>query len=58
MASTESTPVTTNSGIDAWLYVGHDERGRELEITATEIQLPAASPYLLAIHVMTTQLGG
>ena len=59
MASTEPTPVTTSSLVDAWLYVGPDERGRELEIIALEVQpADAAQPYLLVIHVMPTQLRG
>ncbi|WP_100498289.1 hypothetical protein [Geodermatophilus chilensis] len=59
LASTEATPVTTSSGADAWLYVGPDERGRELEIIALEVQpADAGQPYLLVIHVMPTQLRG
>ena len=53
------TAVTTTSGADAWLYVGPDERGRELEIIALEVH-PAdgGQSYLLVIHVMPTQLRG
>ena len=59
MASTEPTPVTTSRGIEAWLYAGPDERRRELEIIALEVQpADAAQPYLLVIHVMPTQLRG
>jgi hypothetical protein len=59
MANTEPTPVATSSGTDAWLYVGRDERGRELEIIAIQVQpADAAQPYLLVIHVMPTQLRG
>ncbi len=59
LASAEPTPVTTSSGADAWLYVGPDERGRELEIIALEVRpVDAAQPYLLVIHVMPTQLRG
>ena len=59
MTSTDPTPVTTGSGAAAWLYVGQDERGRELEIIAVEVQpVTAAPPYLLVIHVMPTQLRG
>ena len=55
LATTDPTLVTTNSGSDAWLYVGPDERGRELEIIALEVQpADAAGPYLLVIHVMPT----
>ena len=57
LATTDPTPVTTSSGADAWLYVGPDERGRELEIVALEV-VDAGQPYLLVIHVMPTQLRG
>lgn len=59
MASVDPAPVTTSSGADAWLYIGPDERGRELEIIALEVRpADAAQPYLLVIHVMPTQLRG
>jgi hypothetical protein len=59
MASAEPTLITTDSGTDAWLFVGPDERGRELEIIAIEARpAGASSPYLLVIHVMPTQLRG
>ncbi len=59
LTSTEPTAVTTTSGADAWLYVGPDERGRELEIIAVEVKpAEAERPYLLVIHVMPTQLRG
>jgi hypothetical protein len=59
LASTEPTLVTTTSGADAWLYVGPDERGRELEIIAVEVQpTDDQRPYLLVIHVMPTRLRG
>ncbi len=57
LATTDPTPVTTSSGAKAWLYVGPDERGRELEVIALEVA-GAAQPYLLVIHVMPTQLRG
>jgi hypothetical protein len=57
LATTDPTPVTTSSGAQAWLYIGPDERGRELEIIALEVA-DAAQPYLLVIHVMPTQLRG
>ena len=57
LATTNPTPVTTSSGATAWLYVGPDERGRELEIVALEVA-GARQPYLLVIHVMPTQLRG
>jgi hypothetical protein len=49
----------TQSARRHWLYVGPDDRGRELEIIALEVQpADAAQPYLLVIHVMPTQLRG
>jgi hypothetical protein len=59
LATAEPTVVTTTSGANAWLYVGPDERGRELEIIALEVH-PAdgGQSYLLVIHVMPTQLRG
>jgi hypothetical protein len=57
LATTDPTPVTTTSGAKVWLYIGPDERGRELEIIALEVA-DAAQPYLLVIHVMPTQLRG
>jgi hypothetical protein len=57
LATIDPTPVTTSSGADAWLYVGPDEQGRELEIVALEV-VDAVQPYLLVIHVMLTQLRG
>ena len=57
LAMTDPTPVTTSSGAQAWLYVGPDERGRELEVIALEVA-DAAQPYLLVIHVMPTRLRG
>ena len=55
LATAEPTAVTTASGADAWLYVGPDERGRELEVIALKVY-PAygGRPYLLVIHVMPT----
>jgi hypothetical protein len=59
LAAAEPTAVTTTSGADAWLYVGPDERGRELEVIALAVH-PAdgGRPYLLVIHVLPTQLRG
>jgi hypothetical protein len=50
------TPVraVTERGDLAWWYVGCDERGRELEIVAVELNDP--DPSLLVIHVMPTHL--
>ena len=59
LAGTRPTPVTATSGADAWLYVGPDERGRELEIIAVEVQsADDGQHYLLVIHVMPTRLRG
>ncbi|MGX5653283.1 hypothetical protein ACWKWC_00735 [Geodermatophilus nigrescens] len=59
LATIDPTPLSTSSGANAWLYIGPDERGRELEIIALEVQpADAAQPYLLVIHVMPTQLRG
>ena len=55
LATIAPTPVITSSGAGAWLYVGPDERGRELEIVALEVA-DAVQPYLLVVHVMPTQL--
>jgi hypothetical protein len=58
LAGTEPTLVTTTPGTDAWLYVGPDECGRELEIIAIEVQRTTTALYLLVIQVMPTQLRG
>jgi hypothetical protein len=47
----------TTQGNQAWIYLGPDERGRELEVIAVEIgPQPGRRPYLLVIHVMPTSL--
>ena len=56
MASTEPALVITRGGVDAWLYTGSDERGRELEIIAVEVHPAKAAPYLLVLQVMPTLL--
>lgn len=58
MARAGPTPVTTTSGATAWLYVGPDERERELEVIAVEVHPTDAAPYLLIIHVMPTRFRG
>ena len=59
LTTTEPTAVTTTRGADAWLYVGPDERGRELEVIALEVHPGnGGRPYLLIIHVMPIQLRG
>ncbi|MGH8889628.1 MAG: hypothetical protein ACRDV3_07680 [Acidothermaceae bacterium] len=51
--------MTTDQGNPGWLYVGRDERDRELEIVAVEIKGDENSPpVLLVIHVMPTHLRG
>lgn len=59
MASFLPSLTATDQGNPAWLYVGVDERGRELEIVAVEIRGNADhDAVLLVIHVMPTQLRG
>jgi len=49
--------MTTDQGNVAWLYVGLDERNRELEIIAVEVQSEEDhEAFLLVIHVMPTKL--
>ena len=56
MATATPNATNTDAGSAAWQYIGPDERGRELEIIAVEIE-PADEPaYLLVIHVMPTSL--
>ena len=53
MAQHNPTETTTNDGGEAWRWVGPDERGRELEVIAVEVQGEQdAEPVLLVIHVM------
>jgi hypothetical protein len=58
MNTTEAARTTTTGGAHAWLWVGLDKRGRELEIIAVEIEPADEESYLLVIHVMPTQLRG
>jgi hypothetical protein len=59
LATAEPTAVTTTSGADAWLYIGPDERGRELEVIALEVNPgDGGRPYLLVLHVPPTQIRG
>lgn len=48
----------TLGAANALLWVGADERGRELEIVAVEVSPPDEEPYHLVIHVMPIQLRG
>lgn len=52
MATVDPTAVMTTSGADAWLWVGVDERGREIEIIGIEVNPDEDEPYLLVLHVM------
>lgn len=55
MASVSPTGITTSKGSSAWRWVGDDERGRQLEVVAVEIQDDQdPAPVLLVIHVMPT----
>lgn len=59
MAGTRPTRVTTTNGTDAWLHVGPDERGRELEVIAIAVSHTGdGASYLLVIHVMPTEFRG
>ena len=59
LATAKPIAITTTSGADAWIYVGADERGRELEVIALEVYPGnGGRPYLLVIHVLPTQLRG
>lgn len=59
LATATPTAITTTSGADAWIYVGADERGRELEVIALEVQPgDGGRSYLVVIHVLPTQLRG
>jgi hypothetical protein len=50
--------TTTIGGADAWLWIGADERGRQLEIIAVDLTPAGGEPYLLVIHTMPTQRRG
>ncbi len=58
MRGVEPTRTTTLGGAGAWQWLGVDERGRELEIVAVDVEPPDGDPYLLVIHVMPTELRG
>jgi len=59
MSVTAPSATTTTQGNPAWRYVGRDERGRELEIVAVELEGDEQSPaVLLVIHVLPTRLRG
>jgi hypothetical protein len=49
--------TVTSQGSQAWIYLGADERGRELEVIAVEIgEQQGQRPHLLVIHAMPTSL--
>lgn len=50
IATTIPTAITTTSGADAWLYIGPDADGDELEVIAVE-----QPTQLLVIHAMPTR---
>ena len=55
LANSIPTDITTAEGSPAWLWVGVDERGRELEIVAVQTQGEKdPEPVLLVLHVMPT----
>lgn len=55
MASTNPALVTTSRGTPGWRWVGDDERGRQIEIIAIEVQDDEGpEAVLLVIHVMPT----
>ena len=54
-ARTRPIAATMKDGSQAWLWVGLDDRGRELEVIAVEVQGPQdLAPVLLVIHVIPT----
>ena len=62
MARTAPTGMVTEQGSQGWRYVGRDERERELEIIAVELEDTHDGEDVLlvihVIHVMPTQLRG
>ena len=59
MAHVTPTKMITERGNAGWLYVGQDERDRELEIVAVELQGDEErEAVLLVLHVMPTHLRG
>ena len=57
MATVAPIGSITEEGSPAWIYTGRDERSRELEVIAVEIeQAEGRDPFLLVIHVMPTSL--
>jgi hypothetical protein len=62
IARTAPTGMVTEQGSQGWRYVGRDERERELEIIAVELEDTHDGEDVLlvihVIHVMPTQLRG
>jgi hypothetical protein len=57
MSTVTPSRAVTTQGNQAWVYLGADERGRELEVIAVEIgQQQSQRPYLLVIHAMPASL--
>ena len=55
IANATARDTTTKHGDAAWLYIGRDAQGRELEVIAVEIvNWHKHDPYLLVIHSMPT----
>jgi hypothetical protein len=55
MSNASPTGTTTSRGVSGWRWAGDDERGRQLEVIAVEVQGDQdAEPVLLVIHVMPT----
>ena len=55
MSNASPTGTTTSRGASGWRWAGDDERGRQLEVIAVEVQGDqGAEPVLLVIHVMPT----
>lgn len=56
LARTSPTSVPTAHGSPAWRWVGVDERDRELEVVAVQVQGDRdPAPVLLVLHVMPTR---
>ncbi|MGH9060895.1 MAG: hypothetical protein ACRDZY_15500 [Acidimicrobiales bacterium] len=55
LAHSAPTGITTRQGTPGWRWVGPDERDRQLEVVAVEVQSDRdPEPVLLVIHVMPT----
>ena len=57
MARAIPAGTRTEQGNRGWRYVGLDDRGRELEIVAVEVEGDQGA-FLLVIHVMPTRFRG